>query len=234
MISIKYLLVLLLSALVLSITGCAPKQNFITKGEMFPKMYAQQPKSLLILPPMNESTDTEAKDYYLTTVEQPFGMMGYYVLPTEMVSDVMKQEGIVNTETLYGLPLNKLQEYFGADAVLYTHIKKWNVSYMVIASTLTVSIESEIISTKTSEKLWSYTGTVVQDLTSNNNSGGGLAQLIVNVIATAINTAAADYVKYARVANARLLTSVPVGPYHPLYLKDQGFVIRNQQATSVQ
>lgn len=234
MISIKYLLVLLLSALVLSITGCVPKQNLITKGEMFPKMYEQQPKSLLILPPMNESTDAEAKDYYLTTVEQPFGMMGYYVLPTEMVNDVMKQEGIVNTETLYGLPLNKLQEYFGADAVLYTHIKKWNVSYIVIASTLTVSIESEIVSTKTSEKLWSYTGTVVQNLSSNSNSGGGLAQLVVNLVETAINTAAADYVKYARVANAKLLTSVPAGPYHPLYLKDQGFVIVNQQSTTQQ
>jgi hypothetical protein len=83
-------------------------------------------------------------------------------------------------------------------------------------------------------KLWSYTGTIVQNLSSNNNSGGGLAQLVVALVETAINTAAADYVKYARVANARLLTSVPVGPYHPLYQKDQGFVIVNQKSTTQQ
>lgn len=222
MIKIKSLIILSLGMIVLSTTGCAPKQpKIITKGEAFPKMYEQQPKSLLILPPMNESTDAEAKDYYLTTVEKPFGMMGYYVFPTEIVSDVMKQEGIVNTEILYGMPLNKIQEYFGADAVLYTTIKKWHVSYIVIDASLTVSIESKIVSTKTSEVLWSYSGTVVQPLgTQTDNS---LAGLLIKVVATAIATASADYVKYAHIANGRLLTALPVGPYHQLYLKDQGF-----------
>lgn len=232
MINVKVFYIVLLSILGLIISGCAPKMDVVTKGEKFPKMYEQQPKSLLILPPMNESTDAEARDYYMTTVEQPFGMMGYYVLPVEIVNDAMKQEGIVNTEMLYGMPLNKLQEYFGADAVLYTKIKKWNVSYLVIASTLTVSVEAQIVSTKTSEVLWEYTGTVVQDLSSRGNGNGGLAELIVNVVATAINTAAADYVKYARVANARLLSSTPFGPYHPLYMKDQGFKVLNQAPLS--
>lgn len=225
---IKYFTIVLLGVLVLFISGCATKTNFVTKGEKFPKMYEQQPRSLLILPPMNESTDAEAKDYYMTTVEMPFALMGYYVMPVEIVSDVMKQEGITNTEMLYDLPLNKLQEYFGADAVLYTRIKKWDTSYMVVASHLTVSVDSEIVSTKTSEKLWSYNGTVVQDLTNRSNGGGGLAELLVNIAATAINTAAADYVKYARIANFRLISSVPVGPYHEMYMKDQGVQIVNQ------
>jgi hypothetical protein len=225
----KYITILFLGVLVLITTGCAPKIQTITKGEKFPKMYDQQPKSLLILPPMNESTDAEAKDYYMTTVEMPFALMGYYVMPVEIVNDVMKQEGIANTEMLYGLPLTKLQEYFGADAVLYTRIKKWNTSYMVVASTLTVSVDSEIVSTKTSEKLWAYNGTVVQDLTNRSNGGGGLAELIVNVVATAINTAAADYVKYARVANSRLISSIPTGPYHEAYMKDQGVQIFDQK-----
>ncbi|MDO9267021.1 MAG: DUF799 family lipoprotein [Sulfurimonas sp.] len=225
---IKYLTIVLLGILVLFTSGCVPKANVITKGEKFPKMYDQQPRSLLILPPMNESTDAEAKDYYMTTVEMPFALMGYYVMPVEIVSDVMKQEGITNTEMLYDLPLNKLQEYFGADAVLYTRIKKWDTSYMVVASQLTVSVDSEIVSTKTSEKLWSYNGTVVQDLTSRSNGGGGLAELIINIAATAINTAAADYVKYARIANFRLISSVPVGPYHEMHMKDQGVQIVDQ------
>jgi hypothetical protein len=224
----KYIAILFLGVLVLATTGCAPKINTITKGEKFPKMYDQQPRSLLILPPMNESTDAEAKDYYMTTVEMPFALMGYYVMPVEIVNDVMKQEGITNTEMLYDLPLNKLQEYFGVDAVLYTRIKKWDTSYIVIASTLTVSVDSEIVSTKTSEKLWAYNGTVVQDLTNRSNGGGGLAELIVNVVATAINTAAADYVKYARIANFRLISSVPTGPYHEAHMKDQGVQMIDQ------
>ena len=214
-----------LTILILTFTGCGPA--YITKGAAFPKMYDQQPKSLLILPPMNESTDAEAKDYYMTTTEMPFALMGYYTFPTEMVSDIMKQEGIYDTELLYNMPLNKYSEYFGADAVLFTKIKKWDVSYMVLASHLTVSIEAKIVSTKTSEELWKYTGTVVVDL-SGGNSGGGLIGLVAKAVATAINTAAADYVKYAKIANNRIVYTLPVGPYNEYYMKDQSVRLINQ------
>jgi hypothetical protein len=216
----RYFTVIALGLLVLMISGCAPKNNIATKGDKFPKMYDQQPQSLLILPPMNESTDAEAKDYYMTTVEMPFALKGYYVLPVEIVSDIMKQEGVTSTELLYNMPPDKLYEYFGADAVLYTRIKKWDVSYAVVASSLTVSIESEIVSSKTSEKLWTYTGTVVVDL-SGGNSGGGIVGLIAKVIIIAINTASADYVKYAHVANGKLIYTLPAGPYDEKHLKDQ-------------
>jgi len=214
-----------LTILILTFTGCGPA--YITKGVAFPKMYDQQPKSLLILPPMNESTDAEAKDYYMTTTEMPFALMGYYTFPTEMVSDIMKQEGIYDTELLYNMPLNKYAEYFGADAVLFTKIKKWDVSYAVIASSLTVSIEARIVSTKTSEELWEYTGTVVVDL-SGGDTGGGLAGLIAKVVVAAINTATADYVKYAKIANNRIIYTLPVGPYNEDYMKDQNVKLINQ------
>jgi hypothetical protein len=211
--------------MLLVFSGCASK--LVSKGEAFPKMYDTTPRSILILPPMNESTDAEAKDYYMTTVERPFALAGYYVFPVEMVGDIMKQEGVYDTEVLYKLPPDKFYEYFGADAVLFSRIKKWDVSYMVLASNLTVSIESEIVSTKTSEQLWKYTGTVVVDL-SGGNSGGGIAGLIAKAIVTAINTAAADYVKYARVANTKLVSTIPAGPYNEMYLKDQSILIVKQ------
>jgi len=225
MINIKLLAIPALFVAMLMVSGCAPK--LVTKGDAFPKMYEEQPRSLLILPPMNESTDAEAKGYYMTTIEMPFALMGYYTFPVEMVSDIMKQEGVYDTELLYNMPLDKFNEYFGADAVLYTRIKKWDVSYMVVSSSLTVSIEAEIVSTKTSQQLWKYTGTIVVDL-SGGNSGGSLAGLVASAIATAINTAAADYVKYARIANNRLIYTLPVGPYHEQYLKDQSMELYNQ------
>lgn len=221
----KYFTVSALIIAVLMMTGCAPKM--VTKGDEFSGMYEERPQSILVLPPINESTDVEAKPYYMTTVEMPFALSGYYVFPVELVSEIMKQQGVYDTELLYSVPHNKFREYFGADAVLYTRIKKWDVSYMVIASSLTVSIESEIVSTKTSEKLWKYNGTVVVDL-SGGNQGGGIAGLIASAIVTAVNTAAADYVKYAHVANAKLVSSLPAGPYSERYLKDQGVQIVDQ------
>jgi hypothetical protein len=220
--SIQYVAIAVFSFI---LSGCGA--SYVTKGSEFPKMYEEQPRSLLILPPMNESTDAQAKDYYMTTAEMPFAMMGYYTFPVEMVSDIMKQEGVYDTELLYSLPMNKFAEYFGADAVLLTKIKKWDVSYMVVASSLTVAIEAKIVSTKTSQELWKYTGVVKVDL-SGGNSGGGFGGLIASAIATAINTAAADYVEYARKANTRLIYTLPVGPYHEAYMQDQSMQLIDQ------
>ena len=217
----------LMVVLPLLLSGCETTQH-VTKGEEFPGMYEEQPRALLILPPINESTDVEAKAYYMTTVEVPFALSGYYVFPVEMVSDIMKQEGVYDTELLYRAPLEKFREYFGADAVVYTRIKKWDISYLVIASSLTVSIESEIVSTKSSQQLWTYTGTVVVDLSGGNSGGGGLAGLIAQAIVTAANTAAADYVDYAQVANTRLIGTLPVGPYHEMYMNDQDVQLVDQ------
>ncbi|MEN8302952.1 MAG: GNA1162 family protein [Campylobacterota bacterium] len=176
-------------------------------------MYDQQPRSILILPPMNESTDAEAKDYYMTT--------------TEMVSDIMKQEGVYDTEILYNMPLDKYRDYFGADAILFTTIKKWDVSYMVLASSLTISIEARIVSTSTSEELWKYTGTVVVDL-SGGDTGEGIGGLIAKAVIAAVNTATADYVKHAHTANKRIIHTLPFGPYHEAHLKDQSVQLISQ------
>lgn len=225
---IKYIILPLLG--IVYFGGCAGHMGSqaVTKAQEFPGMYEEKPRSLLIMPPMNESTAADAKDYYATTIEIPLAFHGFYVFPYEITSDVLKQQGIYDAELLYNMPLNKFYDYFGADAVLFTRIKKWDVSYVVLASSLTVSIDAEIKSTRSSRVLWKYNGTVVVDLSGGNNSGGSLAGLIANAIATAINTAAADYTTYAKQANGRFIGSMPYGYYHPGYLKDQGMQIVDQ------
>ena len=220
---IKYVLIPALA--LVYFTGCGPKM--VTKGEEFPGMYNEKPRSLLIMPPMNDSTAADAKDYYATTIEMPLAFHGFYVFPYELTADVLKQQGIYDTELLYNMPLGKFNEYFGADAVLFTKIKKWDTSYMVLASHLTVSIDAEIKSTKSSQVLWKYNGTVVVDL-SGGNSGSGLAGLIAKAVVAAVSTAAADYTTYAKQANGRFVGSMPYGYYHPGYLKDQDVQLIDQ------
>jgi len=198
--------------------SCAAKMN--TKVSEFPLMYEEHPRSIIILPPMNESTAADAKQYYSTTIQEPLAYMGYYTFPYPITEEILKMEGIYDTELLVNLPLTKFKEYFGADAVLFTTIKKWDLSYMVLASNLSVSIDCVLKSTSTDQVLWTYTGTVIVDL-SGGNTGGGLVGLIAKVVVTAINSAAADYVTYARQANYRALYSMPYGRYHPQYNKDK-------------
>ena len=203
---------------ILLLSACAPKMS--TKLAEFPMMYEERPASILILPPINESTAADAKEYYSTTIQEPLAFAGFYTFPYPITSEILKMEGIYDTELLVNLPLSKFKEYFGADAVLFTTIKKWDLSYMIIASTLTVSIDCKLKSTTSNQILWKYTGTVVVDL-SGGNAGGGLAGLIVKVIVAAVQSAAADYAPYARQANYRALTSMPYGKYHSEHNKDQ-------------
>ena len=204
--------------------GCASNT---TKGKEFPLMYDETPLTILIFPPMNESTAAEAKGYYATTVQEVLSYWGYYVFPYEITSDILKMEGIYDAEMLRNVPLAKFREYFGADAVLFTTIKKWDLSYMILAATLTVSIDAALKSTKTDQLLWKYNGTVVVDL-SGGQTGGGLAGLIVKAVMTAASSALADYVPYARQANYRALSSLPYGKYHPKYLTDQSMQFVDQ------
>ena len=214
----KYTYLTLGILVVLLLSACVPKMS--TKLAEFPMMYEEKPASILILPPMNKSTAADAKEYYSTTIQEPLAFAGFYTFPYPITSEILKMEGIYDTELLVNLPLSKFKEYFGADAVLFTTIKKWDLSYMVLASTLTVSIDCKLKSTTSNQILWKYTGTVVVDL-SGGNAGGGLAGLIVKVIVAAVQSAAADYAPYARQANYRALSSMPYGKYHSEHNKDQ-------------
>jgi hypothetical protein len=209
--------------------GCAPK--YTTKGEKFPLMYQEHPVSILVLPPINQSTAADAKEYYATTIVEPLSMSGYYVFPIEVTSDILKMEGIYDTELLLNTPPQKFKTYFGADAVLYTTIEKWNVMYAVIAANLTVAVNCVMKSTTSGEILWQYKGVVVVDLSGSNQSSSGLAGLIAKAVITAINTAAADYVPHAKRANYIALRTIPVGKYHPMHGKDMDIRFIDRDST---
>lgn len=221
---IKPFAALMLLALVIVLGGCAKQ---VAKQERFPGMYEEMPLSILILPPMNESTAADAKEYYITTIQEPLSLNGFYTFPVPVTNEILKMEGIYDTDLLYNMPLNKFKEYFGADAVLFTTIKKWDLVYLVLAGSLIVSFDSEIRSTTTNRTLWKYNGTVAVDL-----SGGGGADpvsLIFKAVVTAIKCAAADYVQYAKIANYQSFAAMPVGKYHPRHLKDQADKIIDQE-----
>jgi len=179
-------------------------------------MYEKNPLSILIAPPINLSTAANAKEYYSTTITEPLSEYGYYVLPYELTAEILKAEGAYDSELFHNLPLSSFREYFNADAVLFTTIDKWDMSYLVLASFMTVGISCELKSTDTGDIMWSYSGTLKVDLTDRSQKG-----LLAQAIATAINSAVADYVPYARKANFMVLSTMPVGKYHLMHGKDQ-------------
>lgn len=216
------ILFLMLLSLVLFSAACAPP---ISKKEAFPRMYEERPLTILVLPPINVTTAADAKEYYSTSIAEPLSYAGYYILPVEVTSDILKQEGIFDTELLLNTPLHKFREFFGADAVLYTKILKWNTSYYVIGGHLTVSVDFRLKSTVSGEDLWKYNGTMVLDTSGDSGGTAGLAGLLVKVVVTAIKTASADYMPVARKANSLALITIPYGKYHPQYDQDQNSAV---------
>jgi hypothetical protein len=217
----------LLVVLGISLNACGPKM--ITKEEAFPKMYEERPLSILVLPPINETTAADAREYYSTTIAEPLSYNGYYVFPLELTSEIMKSEGIYDTELLLNTPPQKFREYFGADGVLYIKILKWDTAYYVVGGNVTVAVEFLLRSTHTGEDLWKYDGIITVDTSGDSGGAGGLAGLVLKVVTTAIKTAATDYVPLAKQANSVALVSMPYGKYHPGFDKDRKIKVVNEE-----
>ena len=69
-----------------------------TKGVAFPKMYEEDPVVMLVMPPINNSDNVEAKDYFYTTMSVPLAEAGYYVLPPTMTLATLQRESAYDSE----------------------------------------------------------------------------------------------------------------------------------------
>lgn len=212
--------------LVITLSGCA---SYITKEEFAPDMYSEHPVSILVLPPINNSTAADAKEYYATTVAEPLTNSGYYVFPMEVVYDVLQQEGLYDTETMKDIPVQKFHEYFGADAVLYVTIQEWDTQYLITSGSVDVKAACELKSTSTGDVLWYYDEEVSVNTSGSSGGAGGLAGFIAQVVTTAIQTAAQDYVPVARDVNKQIFIAMPFGIYHKDYNNDRQFKIKKKE-----
>lgn len=196
-------------------SGCAVQG--ISKSEAFPQMYDEKPVAIMVVPSINHSTAADAPILYSSTINEPLSNAGFYVLPIELTDRFLRSEGLSEGEMVKDIPPQNFAEPFGADAVLYVTIEKWDTNYMVFAGNVTVAIDFQLKSTKTGQRLWGYTDQLVLDTTNNDQS----SSLIAKLISTAISTAVQDYVPIARRVNLMALNAIPYGKYHNMHDKDQ-------------
>lgn len=217
---------LILSVLLLGLYSCGPT-GYVQhpKGRAYVDFYSEKPKTILVLPPANNSTAANAKDLLRTTIAPVLAEKGYYVVPIEPVFDFMKLNGAYNiTETEAELPLDKFASMFGADAVLKITVNGWDKNYAVVSGSVEVSLVYELISTKTGKSLWNQSKDVQVNTTSS-SGGGGIAGLVADLVVTAVNTATTKYVTVAEEANKLAIKDMPSGFYHPTFDKDQNELV---------
>jgi hypothetical protein len=213
----KYLIKFSAVLSIIVLSGCASlSQDYMTKEEAFPAMYATKTTSILVVPAVNNTTAAEAADYYATTISEPLTQAGYYVLPVELTTKLIQEQGVVDGAQLLNTDPAMFNHLYGADAVLFVTINEWDTSYFVVGGNVTVGIGYVMKSTLSGQVIWQYNDRLVVD--TGGDSGGGL---IGAIISTAINTALTDYVPVAKRVNYMALSSLPVGTYHKLHGQDQ-------------
>ena len=190
--------IILFALVAITLASCSTPK---TMGEQYPAMYEEKPMSIAIMPPINQTTHAEAKDFFYTTLYLPLCEKGYYVYSPYLTMEMYQQE---------------FQKVLGADAAMFTIIKDWRRNN--VGGRLYVDVEYILRSTKTGQTLYQREGQISVD-TSINGGGGGFGAL-VGLIATAINTAATDKVVAGRKCNAFVLSDLPAGKYSKMYETD--------------
>jgi len=179
-----------------------------------PKDYAmfraEDPRSILVVPALNNSQSVTAPDYFFSTVSQPFAERGYYVFPANMVKSVLEQNGLADPGLVHNADPRRLDMLFGCSAVLFIAIEKWQSQYVVVAAQTTVEFEYIMKSCKTGAILWQDKRTMVYTASDSNN-------LLLSVIEAALEKANPNYMPLARQANMLAATTdgqgLPAGPY---------------------
>ena len=202
----------------LMLGGCATKAQQYD----YSAFQAAKPVSLLVLPPVNDSPEVKATAGAWAHATRPLAEAGYYVLPVTLVDETFRQNGMTGANEIQEIPYQKLREVFGADAAVYMKVKKYGITYAVIASDTRVEVEGRIIDLRTGALLWqgkAYASSAEQQ----QQSSGGLVGLLVTALVNQIVGTASDAAfNFAGIANQRMLgapryNGVLPGPRSPLH-----------------
>ena len=196
-------------------TSCG-MSNSVTRESQYAKMYEEKPVTLLVMPPINNSANVEAKELLYTSISRPLVEAGYYVISPLLAMDVLKAESAYDAEMFFDAPLTPFRNYFGADAVVFSVIDTWTKKGMGIETKIRYVIKS----THTHEILFDRSCDLYLDLSVNSESKSGLGALI-NLAASVINTAVTDHIIAARKANYFILRDIPRGKYSPEHMLDK-------------
>ncbi|WP_297575614.1 DUF799 domain-containing protein [uncultured Campylobacter sp.] len=199
--------------------GCAKKPEIYD----YSAFLESKPKSILVVMPTNESVDIKASPAMLANATMPLAEAGYYVFPVALVNDTFKFNGVYDANDIKNIPLNKLQEIFGADSVLYINITKYGTSYAVLNSQTEVEADVILVDLKTAKILWDKQVLARSD-SSNSDQGliGMLISAVVSQIADTLSDAGYDMSIIA--SNAVFATDcndcILKGPRSPSYGQD--------------
>src|SRR5699024_10721264 len=115
-----------LVALTMVLAGCASTPQPVHRHYPVSDAFrANPPRSILVVPVLNQSVNVNAPDDFLTAISKPIAERGYYVFPVNLVKNVLRSNGLADAYRVHHANTVELAKLFGADAVLYVTINQW-------------------------------------------------------------------------------------------------------------
>ncbi|GAB2884656.1 DUF799 domain-containing protein [Paraburkholderia jirisanensis] len=186
-----------------------------------------RPRSILVLPPVNETTDVTATYGVLSQLTMPLAEAGYYVVPVAVMDETFKQNGLTAAAEIQTVSPAKLREIFGADAVLYPKVTQYGSVYQVVDSTTVVAASAKLVDLKTGDVLWQGSGRATgKEVGTNISVGSGLVSMLVQAaVKQAAHSLTDESRDVAALTSSRLLNAGPpngllYGPRSPRFGTD--------------
>lgn len=209
----KLFYVLLVAVSCVIFSSCATEK--LTRGIRYSNLYEEKPVTLLVMPPINNTTNVEAKEALYTSVSYPLAEAGYYVISPFMAMEILRNESAYDAENFINAPLGKFKEYFDADAVVFSVIDKWTKSGFSVKTDISYVVKSTI----TNEILFDRKCSLTLDLSSN-SSDNSLIGTMMSLVVSAMKTAITEHIEAARMANSYIFNDIPRGKYSPDFMQD--------------
>lgn len=192
--------------------GCVTPKNY-------DKFRAAHPRSILVLPPTNQSTDLRGTYSFLSTVTRPIAEKGFYIFPVALVDRMMKENGLPSANEMHQVSLKKIKEIINPDTVLYLNLESYGSKFALVNSQTTVGVSGKLVSANSGVVLWE--GRVFKTASSSDSSGGLVGAVIGAVVEQAVNSTMDRAHDVAILASEELFNTDGQGLLDGPYIEDR-------------
>jgi hypothetical protein len=153
------------------------------------------PRSILVVPPLNHSTNIKATGALMSALTMPLAEHGYYVPPIAIVQEFLRTNGLPTAGEMHAAPIDKVGNFFDADAILYVVIREWRTPFRILGTETTVTLDSRLVDVDTGTELWKQSRSYTHSYTDNSSIGTAIVTALIQATVlkdrTELNTARA-------------------------------------------
>ena len=196
------------------LTGCKSVEPYD-----YSRYRLHPPRSIAVLPPLNESAVVAATYSYLSKLSAPLAEHGFYVFPVMVMDDLLKENGMPTPGEMHQVPLAKMAEITGADAVLFVTVQRYGPQYRLLNTSVQLEVAARLVDTRTETLLWEGHAAAQSNSYSLDDPVSSLiSAAAAQIVASKTDTAhqLSDQVNFMLFHHVQ--TGLPYGPYRPEYI----------------